>query len=287
MTTNQKENQWRLNPTRFSKWYGTKPRNKLEIGISLVRLRSWVYRFIDNCRKPVEQRATGELIHHELKRTEELVISEAQHDAFTDEIKALVCGKGLPKKSSILTYTLMVTDGILRSKTRLRYSNDLTDETKYPIILPKKHPVTELIVKYHHETEGHKMGLNYTVNRLGEKYVVVHGRETVKKLNKECPECRKRFRGKPATRQMAPLPTIYHTIRSYHEAIYQLCNRFRRAVLHDSRKRQATGETLSLPICVFTDTLLSFRNGIITGNRCFCECLDTHGGPKKMVQVNA
>ena len=37
-----------------------------------------------------------------------------------------------------------------------------SDETKYPIILPKKHPVTELIVKYHHETEGHEMGLNYT-----------------------------------------------------------------------------------------------------------------------------
>ena len=145
VTSKQKENHWRLDSTRFSKWYRTKPRNKLEIGISLVRVRSWVYRFIDNCRNPVEQRATGELTHDELKRTEEQIISEAQHDAFTEEIKALVCGKGLPKKSSILTYTPMVTDGILRSNTRLRYSNYLPDETKYPIILPKKHPVTELI----------------------------------------------------------------------------------------------------------------------------------------------
>ena len=154
------------------------------------------HRHIDNCRNPVEQRATGELTQDELKRTEEQVISEAQHDAFTEEIKALVCGKGLPKKRSILTNTPMVTVGILRSNTRLRYSNDLPDETKYPIILPKKHPVTELIVKYHHETEGHDMGLNNTLNHVREKYVVVHGRETVKKVIKKCPECRRRFREK-------------------------------------------------------------------------------------------
>jgi len=52
------------------------------------------------------------------------------------------------------------------------------------------------------------MGLNYTLNHLREKYVVVHARETVKKVIKECAECRIRFRGKPATQQMAPLPTM-------------------------------------------------------------------------------
>ena len=52
------------------------------------------------------------------------------------------------------------------------------------------------------------MGLNHTLNQLREKYVVVHGREAVKKIFKECPECQRRFRGKPATQQMAPLPSI-------------------------------------------------------------------------------
>ena len=127
---NREENQWRLDPIRFSKWYRTKPTNKLEIGLSPVRVRSWVYRFIDNCRKPVEQRTTGQLTPDELKRTGEGIIKKAQYDAFTEEIKALVSGKELPKKSSILTFTPMVTDGILRSNTRLRYSTDLPDETK-------------------------------------------------------------------------------------------------------------------------------------------------------------
>ena len=38
--------------------------------------------------------------------------------------------------------------------------------------------------------------------------MVVHGRETVKKVIKEFPECGRRFRRKPATQLMAPLPNI-------------------------------------------------------------------------------
>ena len=85
------------------------------------------------------------------------IINEAQINAFSEEIKALASGKELPRKNSILPCTPMVIDRLLRSNTRLRNSND---KTKYPIILPKKHPVTGLVVKYHHETEGHELGLN-------------------------------------------------------------------------------------------------------------------------------
>ena len=52
------------------------------------------------------------------------------------------------------------------------------------------------------------MGFNYTLNHLREKYMVIHAQETVKKVIRECLECHRRFRGKPATQQMAPLPTI-------------------------------------------------------------------------------
>ena len=55
------------------------------------------------------------------------------------------------------------------SNTRLRYSGDLTYNLKYYIILPKQHPVTQLIVKYHHESEGHEMGINFTLNHLRER----------------------------------------------------------------------------------------------------------------------
>jgi hypothetical protein len=138
----------------------------------------------------------------------EKIILKAQYESYPDEIEALKQNRNLPKKSSILTLTPILMDGLLRSNTRLRYAEHLPNRAKYPVILPKKHPVTELIVKYHHEKEGHQMGLNYTLNHLRESYIVVHARETVKRIMKECSECKRRFRGKPLQQQMAPLPRI-------------------------------------------------------------------------------
>ena len=52
------------------------------------------------------------------------------------------------------------------------------------------------------------MGLNYTINHVREKYLVVHVREQKKRVMRECFECAKRFRSKLAHHRMAPLPKI-------------------------------------------------------------------------------
>ena len=52
---------------------------------------------------------------------------------------------------------------------------DPMEYSKFPIILPKNHIVTKLIMKYHHEREGHEMGVNFTLNHLQEKYFVIQG----------------------------------------------------------------------------------------------------------------
>ena len=84
---------------------------------------------------------------------------EAQREQFKEEITALATGKELLKRSPLLPLTPMLEAGILRAGTRLRHSDDLAGETKFTIILPKKHPITRLIVKYDHEIEGHEMGV--------------------------------------------------------------------------------------------------------------------------------
>lgn len=75
---------------------------------------------------------------------------------------------------------------------------------KFPIILPKNHAVAKLMVKYYHE-----MGVNYTLNCLGKRYFVIHGRLHVHRFIKECTECGRRFRGTPEYQQMAALPRIH------------------------------------------------------------------------------
>ena len=197
---------WRLNPARFSKWYRASSQGQLEIGYSLVRVRSWVMRFIKNCRVPEEQRIKGELTTKELSDTELDIIKEVQKEVFNEEIIALTARKELSKRSHLLPLTPMLAGGLLRSNTRLRRSDDLVADTKFPIILPKKHHVTQLIVKYHHEMESHEMGVNYTLNHLRSRYHVIHSRQEVKACIHNCFECKRRFRLHPAKQQMAPLP---------------------------------------------------------------------------------
>ena len=100
----------------------------------------------------------------------------------------------------------------------MRPSDDLAYDVKCPVILPKRNHVTGLIIKYYHELEGHQMGLNYTIDHVREKYLVVHVRKQVKRvIMRQCFECARRFRLKPARQQMAPLPKIrlQQTSRSF------------------------------------------------------------------------
>ena len=64
--------------------------------------------------------------------------------------------------------------------------------------------------------------------------------------------------------------------------VCQLCNRFRGTFLHSARTRQTTDEALLMLICVFTDSLLSLRNGHFPGHGCVLKCADTYGGSTRV-----
>ena len=204
----REEGVWRLTPSRYSKWYRVKRKGELELGLPLVRVRAWIHRFNANCRRPADQRSKGELMPLELQDAEEAIIREVQPQTYAAEIDALRRIKQIPRQSTLAPLNPVLVNGILRSKTRLQNEDDLPYEVKCPIILPKRNQVTGLIAKYYHESEGHRMGLIYTINHLREKYFVVHAREQVKRVMRECLECGKRFRSKPACQHMAPLPRI-------------------------------------------------------------------------------
>jgi hypothetical protein len=78
-------------------------------------------------------------------------------------------------------------------------------DTKHPVILPKGHPVSRLIVSHVHRRGNHSRGVNCVFADLRQKYWVVHGREEVKRAERKCNLCkiRRRRRGEQI---MAPLP---------------------------------------------------------------------------------
>ena len=188
--------EWRLQPARFSKWE------------RLIRVRAWVLRFIANSRKEEQQRKYGELSCDELLESEVDIIKACQKDVFNDDILAVKHQKSLSLTSHSKLSSLnpgLDSDGLLRARTRLQQAEFLPWQTTNPVILPRIHPVTRLIVKAAHDKGNHTRGVSQILGELITKYWILSAREVVKEVERECHQCR-RNKAKPAQQLMAPLP---------------------------------------------------------------------------------
>jgi hypothetical protein len=95
-------------------------------------------------------------------------------------------------------------NGVLRVGGRIHRS-DLGFEEKHPIILPKKHHVSELLIRHYHHKVYHQ-GRQITHGALRQAgYWVVGGHGMVSRILNSCVTCRK-LRGKMLTQHMANLP---------------------------------------------------------------------------------
>ena len=169
-------------------------------------MQGWVLRFINNCQSAPGNRKVGELSPDEIQDSELLVIRACQQETFGDEYRALMLQKPLSTNSKILGLNPQLDeDGVLRSNSRLVNSDVLPYSARYPIILPRKHDVTRLIVKQEHELGAHISGTNHTLSALSQRYWIISAREAIREWELTCNECRRR-KAKGATQIMAPLP---------------------------------------------------------------------------------
>ena len=140
------------------------------------------------------------------KDAEEEIMRLAQREAFRDKYTALSSGKPIPKKSQLIKLNPCIDeDGMIRCDGRLIFADFLPYDTRFPIILPRVHWVTKLIVKYYHERGNHATGINFTLCQLSKRFWMIAVREKIREWDHECSECRKR-RSKPACQIMASLP---------------------------------------------------------------------------------
>ncbi|XP_065186610.1 uncharacterized protein LOC135817366 [Sycon ciliatum] len=186
---------WSLNPTRFS-----------DIN-RLVRRRAWVMRFVQNCSKPMELRETGPLSSDELASSRASVIAAAQEESL-EEYRLVRDGKPIPASSKLAKLRPMLNDDrLLCVDSRLRNAAILDEQARCPVILPRGHWVTQLIVKEAHEKNRHAGGISHTLSDLSQKYWLLAGREEIKAWEKKCAHCQRQA-AKPGTQIMAPLPTV-------------------------------------------------------------------------------
>ncbi|XP_055590680.1 uncharacterized protein LOC129742764 [Uranotaenia lowii] len=185
---------------RFSRWS------------KVLRVTAYMYRFSRNSRKN-SVRNFDNLTQEELLLAENCLIRMIQRDTYPEDLKILKENSELPRqkwkalpKTSKLEQLSPVLDefGILRVDSRIVAAKRVSKETKYPIILPGKHVLTELIIDSYHRKFLHRFD-ETTVNEIRQKYHIQKLRSLVKKISKRCGICKIR-RAQPVVPRMAALP---------------------------------------------------------------------------------
>ncbi|KRY44621.1 hypothetical protein T03_16049 [Trichinella britovi] len=126
-------------------------------------------------------------------REEKKIIKDAQMEDFGAEIAACNKASGrsyIPRSGALQRKQVFLDqDGILRVVTRLTNAEFLSEEMKNPIVMPRKHPVTRLIIRSTHNDVGH-LGVNSTRAELGRRFFIPECISTVKHEIYKCKVCR-------------------------------------------------------------------------------------------------
>lgn len=141
---------------------------------------------------------------NEMRHALNALIKFTQKSAFREEIVCCTHNEELPLKSKLMSLRPFIDEnGILRVGGRLLKS-DLPFEKKHPIILPKKHHSTKLIIEQAHQLTIH--GGQSLMSAYLSNYWIFGKSEQIKRVIKKCVKCF-RYTAKPQEQLMADLPT--------------------------------------------------------------------------------
>ena len=171
------------------------------------RTVAWMLRFTNNCRPGAASRRTGPLQAAELQAAEEIVLKNAQKEAYGDQIRTLQKGRqvqGQKGGNGLMQLSPFLDDrGIMRVGGRLSNA-PLKVSARHPILLPTTSDVTRLIIEDEHRRQLHA-GVEHTLNEVRQNFWIPKGRAQVKKVLHRCAFCRNRS-ARPQQPQMADLP---------------------------------------------------------------------------------
>lgn len=185
--------------------------NRFSTFCRLRRVLGWIRRFVNN-KFHIDLKRRGELTVAELNKADVLLCKMVQQDAFGEELAALKQGKRIKKCSHIYKLSpVLAKDGFLRVNSRIRRATVIPDSAKSPIILPKNHIVTNLIVDYYHN-KNHHHNKQTIINEIRQQYWIPSIKSTVDKAKSRCQECKNRS-AIPAPPLMGELP--YDRLAAY------------------------------------------------------------------------
>ncbi|XP_058448836.1 uncharacterized protein LOC131428813 [Malaya genurostris] len=165
----------------------------------LLRVTGYVIRFVTNLQLRVRRKdlITGSLSSEELQQAEKYHFKSAQFDVSPDEVTLLQIdrqqsesSKSISKSSAVYKLCpFLDTHGVMRMKGRVDACEFLLEDAKNPIILPRLHPVTRLILAYYHE-KFHHQNHRTVLNEVRQRFYVPRLRALLTKTRSSCQRCK-------------------------------------------------------------------------------------------------
>lgn len=174
---------------------------------SYVKVRrqvAWILRFIKNLRCGNEK-TCGELTVEEESNAENIICRQIQKKHFFEEYTCLESSKPIPKSSDLLTLNPFIDDmGVIRVGGRIDNATILPEYTRRPIILPKAHRYSRIIIDHYHHKNCHQNS-SKVICDAREKFWIPSIRRLLKSVETQCALCKIR-KTKPEQPQMSVLP---------------------------------------------------------------------------------
>lgn len=189
--------------------------NKNNTIFRAARTLAWVLRFITRtCRHLSDETKIAShksslsssltITMNEIRYANTTIIKYVQSQCYATELHNLKTKGTVNNNSKILKLNPRLDEnGLIVVGGRLRNSY-LNHSTKYPIILPQKHRLSELIIEEAHQATLHG-GVRVTLNYLRQKYWIPGGLNIIKGQLRRCVKCA-RYNTTKQTQLMGNLP---------------------------------------------------------------------------------
>ena len=164
----------------------------------LLRVTAYVNRFIENCK--TQEKKTGSLDVREIRTASLIWIRDAQERHYTEVLEDLNSGR---RKHNLVKQLKLYKDeeDLIRCEGRI-HNAPLEDSAKFPLLIPAKDRLTNLIVSDAHVTHLHA-GLSNTIMLLRQTYWIPTIRQVVRSILHKCVVCRKAT-GRPYQASVPP-----------------------------------------------------------------------------------
>jgi len=176
----------------------------------LLRIVSYVIRFCRNCR-PKTNQTVGSCAMSERRQAIEYWIRLKQGTEFIMELTSLSRQQNVRIISQLAGLNPFIDEKvILKVGGRLKHS-EMAYDMKHPIVLPKNHSFTTMIINQVHLHNLHS-SLSVTMTLLRQRYWIIHNRSSVKRVIHKFIKC---YRFRKSAFSMSPTYVKSTYIQNY------------------------------------------------------------------------